>query len=761
MLRREEHRDGEGLFINRKTYAYDQYSRPMLELRNYDSKWYYTTLRYDAYGRVEYVDRFWRPMDREGSAYQLSTSWNSFQTINTYNQYGFMLSVSDGTTTWWQCTEFDYDEQGRITGYAYGNGLASRVDYNPLTGRIDNSYIDGLLGTEVSDYGFVYDRLGNLEERSHSRSDPQVTTLIESCTYDELNRLKTTTVDGASSSVVTYDALGNIQTRTGITGTYFYESSRPHAVTTAGDCTYYYDDNGNIIRRDRDGEYECSISWNSFNKPVSIFSGLVGSEFEYDVNGKRTQQIIFEDDGSVRKKIYVAETYEHEETLSNPTETDRSLWVWSLNHTRIYVDTPVGKVGIYEQEGVSGTTGNVTQSWTHKDPLGSVIAVSDASGTLTWCSFDAWGNRRNADDWTASTDPASLAPSATDRGYTGHEQLDHLELVHMNGRIYDPVIAKMISPDPTIPFPDNLQAYNRYAYVMNRPLSLTDPSGFTPENRNALYRRESPFKGMQLAGTGSMGRSISRSDSGGGGFNEKGLIGVNAAISEAISSSGLSTRDQIGDGKRTTEYRSESQSFLGSDGMQSYQQNCAVMLSGSKKDDISKKEADATAEDGSSGEEEEQPDNWCVVESAYEFMKAKGVEVDGSPITYQQVLDKFNEVINDPEHDIGESGASLDHLEQVLTAFKVEYVLDDGVGFSYIKYKVFKDRTNVIVGSEVIGSEMGHVMVFRGYRDESMETYNVYEPAKDKETFYMEYQMKEIILGDREGHYNPTTFVIY
>jgi hypothetical protein len=55
----------------------------------------------------------------------------------------------------------------------------------------------------------------------------------------------------------------------------------------------------------------------------------------------------------------------------------------------------------------------------------------------------------------------------------------------MNGRIYDPVIAKMISPDPTVPFPDNLQAYNRYSYVMNRPLSLTDPSGFTPEEIQA------------------------------------------------------------------------------------------------------------------------------------------------------------------------------------------------------------------------------------------------------------------------------------
>lgn len=58
MLRREEYRDGLGVFINRKSYAYDGFSRPLLELRNYDSKWYYTTLRYDDYGRVECVDRF-------------------------------------------------------------------------------------------------------------------------------------------------------------------------------------------------------------------------------------------------------------------------------------------------------------------------------------------------------------------------------------------------------------------------------------------------------------------------------------------------------------------------------------------------------------------------------------------------------------------------------------------------------------------------------------------------------------------------------
>ena len=49
----------------------------------------------------------------------------------------------------------------------------------------------------------------------------------------------------------------------------------------------------------------------------------------------------------------------------------------------------------------------------------------------------------------------------------------------MNGRVYDPLIGRFMSADPFIQAPDMLQSYNRYAYVMNNPLNLTDPSGFS------------------------------------------------------------------------------------------------------------------------------------------------------------------------------------------------------------------------------------------------------------------------------------------
>jgi hypothetical protein len=49
----------------------------------------------------------------------------------------------------------------------------------------------------------------------------------------------------------------------------------------------------------------------------------------------------------------------------------------------------------------------------------------------------------------------------------------------MNGRLYDPITGRMMSADPIIQAPYLLQNYNRYSYVMNNPLSLTDPSGFS------------------------------------------------------------------------------------------------------------------------------------------------------------------------------------------------------------------------------------------------------------------------------------------
>ena len=66
------------------------------------------------------------------------------------------------------------------------------------------------------------------------------------------------------------------------------------------------------------------------------------------------------------------------------------------------------------------------------------------------------------------------------RGYTGHEHLDMFKLI--NGRMYDPIIGKMLSPDNFVQSPEFSQSYNRYAYCFNNPIKYTDPSGYVITN---------------------------------------------------------------------------------------------------------------------------------------------------------------------------------------------------------------------------------------------------------------------------------------
>jgi len=75
-------------------------------------------------------------------------------------------------------------------------------------------------------------------------------------------------------------------------------------------------------------------------------------------------------------------------------------------------------------------------------------------------------------------DAANAITSSTDRGFTGHEHLAAVALIHMNGRVYDPLIARFLSADPFVDDPMNSQAYDRYAYVHDNPLAFTDPSGY-------------------------------------------------------------------------------------------------------------------------------------------------------------------------------------------------------------------------------------------------------------------------------------------
>lgn len=127
------------------------------------------------------------------------------------------------------------------------------------------------------------------------------------------------------------------------------------------------------------------------------------------------------------------------------------------------------------------------------DHLGSVDVITDANGKVTHSlSFDPWGARRDAQSWADLTDAQKTAlisnlkigdgsvftQPITNSGFTGHEMVDDMGIIHMNGRIYDAKLGRFLQADPFIQAAANTQSYNRYSYLLNNPLNATDPSGF-------------------------------------------------------------------------------------------------------------------------------------------------------------------------------------------------------------------------------------------------------------------------------------------
>ncbi|MEJ2305818.1 MAG: RHS repeat-associated core domain-containing protein [Anaerolineales bacterium] len=100
------------------------------------------------------------------------------------------------------------------------------------------------------------------------------------------------------------------------------------------------------------------------------------------------------------------------------------------------------------------------------DGLGSVRQMLDAAGGVLFAQvFDPYGNSYTS----AGTDN-------TRWGFTG-EQTGVNGLIFLRARCYTPYLNRFIQRDPTLPDPYIPADWNRYAYVRDNPVNLTDPSG--------------------------------------------------------------------------------------------------------------------------------------------------------------------------------------------------------------------------------------------------------------------------------------------
>ncbi|HIF9111856.1 TPA: RHS repeat-associated core domain-containing protein [Photobacterium damselae] len=385
---------------------------------------------------------------------------------------------------YWQRTNTDaYDH---TTSEVLGNGLANSYVHSEKTGRAriiaTHKASHVVSQSQLSNHQFTkngyrqiyynYDNWGNVTQR-YDRS----LGLNERFTYDLLDRVTSATPmlddqnqHGAGNPDFNrrfeyhYDRLGNITYKTGI-GHYEYRSSHKHAVTQAGDIQYDYDAAGNMVRATKQNKEERSIVWTSFNKPERITRNGHITSFEYDANHAR----FYREDSNGKQTLYLGKTYE--QILDTKTK--------HVEHKQyIYADGKLIALHVSEYDNQRNLKDKQIR-YLHYDALSSVDLITDGYGNIVERrSFDSWGKARKL-LWQDPHDPATLVQlSLTTRGFTGHEHLEEVGLIHMNGRVYDADIGRFISPDPVVQAPFMTNSFNRYSYVMNNPLKYVDPTGF-------------------------------------------------------------------------------------------------------------------------------------------------------------------------------------------------------------------------------------------------------------------------------------------
>jgi len=222
------------------------------------------------------------------------------------------------------------------------------------------------------------------------------------------------------------------------------------------------DANGNMNVRNG-----ASIGYTSYNLPSVINApGGYSSTISYGAFRNRFKQVAIGPQGT-ETTIYVAGLLEK---VTNAQGT----------HYRHYIQGGKGTAAIHSRT-VGGSNATL---YLHRDHLGSPELITNSSGgVLVRPSFAAYGERRDGADWDGPISSADLNTLAgiSRRGFTGHEHLDAVGLIHMNGRVFEPVPGRFLSRDPFVDGVASSQGINGYAYVHNAPLTFVDPSGFNCE----------------------------------------------------------------------------------------------------------------------------------------------------------------------------------------------------------------------------------------------------------------------------------------
>ena len=342
---------------------------------------------------------------------------------------------------------YQYDEYGYKTQAAVGDKVIYKLE--SADGLVSSSSFLGQLTATRTRNSQGYERnlriskgtavLENFVEEYNSATGNLMLRRrnnepLEQFGYDNLDRLTSVRNSETGEKIIDYSPNGNIINKTGVGRYFYYSNFQPHAVAEV------YNNNTNTLCDN------LTTSFNELGKIQTIDNEAKGTRmfFAYGPDRERWLSTCVKNNSIAQTTIYAGN---FERIIENGTA--REFY---------YLD---GNTIVVRENGKDYYFLAFT------DNIGSILSVMDINGTKFFdATYDAWGKQ------TVRRNTIGLH-----RGYTGHEMLNDFDIINMNGRLYDPVIGRFLSPDNYVQMPNNSQNFNRYSYCLNNPLKYTDPSG--------------------------------------------------------------------------------------------------------------------------------------------------------------------------------------------------------------------------------------------------------------------------------------------
>ncbi|RKH45243.1 RHS repeat-associated core domain-containing protein [Corallococcus sicarius] len=448
------------------TYGYDALGRSLWETTSVDggASTYRIDRGYDAYGRMASL------------IYpQVDSQLRLGMTLEYNSHNGRFSGIRDTVTgqPYWRALESN--AAGQLTRELFGNGVSSlrRYDNQGQLRFIETQGGQGVLQRNA----YAWHAGGQLRLRNDLLGN-----VMEGFSYDTLNRLTKWDVKTACNTSTTdfaYDSVGNLLHRSVVQQgadafteqqdyRYGEAGAGPNAMTGLGGEVFGYDDAGNQLSwAAPNGDYR-QVTYTSFSLPKVLESAQAGQlDFNYDAFQQRVSKLRNNGDST----LYVSGLYEKRQTAGVVSHAFR---IPGANGPVAQVQWTAGSGGF-----------DIETLYLHGDHLGSVETISNqAGGVFRQRKYQPFGAQANPSNPTQRVLPTT---GSIRRGFTGHEDDAEFALVNMGGRLYDPRAGRFLSADPFVSAPFSSQGYNRYSYVFNNPLSMTDPSGFTAEGLTGCY----------------------------------------------------------------------------------------------------------------------------------------------------------------------------------------------------------------------------------------------------------------------------------